>query len=184
MGVVMCGGESRRMGQDKGLLESNNNPWAKIIANIFVDLGIEYVVSVNPSQMERYAQIFDQTKLIVDNALLVEGPLQGLLSVHEKRPSDDLLLIACDMKDMDFDTVKKLIDMYKLNKEVDYFAYKVADFIEPFCGIYSALGLKVTYRLAKEHSLQSYSLQKIIESGNSRFISIEDSSSFKNYNTL
>lgn len=180
----MCGGESRRMGKDKGLLEIKNTPWAKIIANIFVDVGIEYALSINPSQNEAYARIFGNEKLVIDNDVPVEGPLKGLLSIHEKKPVNDLLLIACDMLNMDTATVNALIECYRSTKDVHYIAYKVQNFTEPFCGIYTSSGLKNIYGLAMKNSLQSFSLQKIINSGTSKFISIEDRTSFKNYNTL
>lgn len=180
----MCGGESRRMGRDKGLLEVKNTPWAKIIANIFVDLGMAYVLSINTAQKDPYALIFDDKKLIVDNGLSVKGPLKGLLSVHDKNPDDDLLLIACDMQDMDTATVKTLIQSYLSNKDYQYFTYKVCDFIEPLCGIYTSTALNEHYTLAVQNSLNSYSLQKIITNGKSKFIPIENSIRFKNYNTL
>lgn len=184
LGVVMCGGESRRMGRDKGLLETKNTPWAKSIANIFVNLEIEYVLSINAAQIEPYAQLFDDSKLIVDSDFQVRGPLRGLLSIYKKNPARDLLLIACDLQDMDTATVDKLTQFYLANKDQQYLAYKVQNFIEPLCAIYTSKALKDLYALTMQDALKSFSLQKIINDGTSKFISIGASDSFKNYNTL
>lgn len=181
---MMCGGESRRMGKDKGLLETKNTPWAKNIANIFVDLEIDYVLSINSVQKEPYARIFDNKKLIVDKDFQVRGPLRGLLSVYKKNPDRDLLLIACDLQDMNAATVDTLTQSYRSNKDYQYFAFKVQGFVEPLCGIYTAKALKDLYASAMQEALQSFSLQKIINEGATKFIPIVASDSFKNYNTL
>lgn len=180
----MCGGESRRMGRDKGLLDDNNIPWARVISNIFDALEIPYVVSVNASQVESYSKIFNKTTLIKDHEIPVEGPLKGLLTVFRSRPTQNLLLIACDMKDMDAGTVKNLINIHASNKDYDFFAYELRGFLEPFCAIYTSRGLSAVYKEAVGAILQSFSLKKILEKGNTKIISSDKENSFNNYNTL
>lgn len=180
----MCGGESRRMGKDKGLLEVNNIPWARVISNIFETLEIPYLVSINASQAESYSKIFDKHLLIKDNEIPVKGPLKGLLSVFKSQPTRDLVLIACDMKDMDSATVRKLIDIYASNKTYDFFAYKLQDSLEPFCAIYTSKGLNNVYQAAIGGSLQSFSLKNILENGNTKTMPSNKENSFNNYNTL
>src|SRR5690606_33618351 len=172
------------MGKDKGLLKTQNTPWAKVIANIFVDLDIEYVLSINASQKEPYTQVFDEKILITDNDLSVRGPLKGLLTVHERYPDFDLLLIACDLQDLDTATVDILIQSSLEDQNYQYFAYKSYDFIEPLCGIYASEALKELYISAAQSSLNSFSLQKLMSSGKSKFLAIDNRRLFKNYNTL
>ena len=179
----MCGGESRRMGKDKGLLEVHNIPWARIISDIFETLEIPYLVSINASQVESYSKIFDKQALIEDGEISVKGPLKGLLTIYKTQPTQDLLLIACDMKDMDAGTVKNLIDIYASNKAYDFFAYQLQDSLEPFCAIYTSNGLNGIYREAIGGTLRSFSLKKILENGNIKIIPVSKESSFNNYNT-
>ena len=85
LGVILCGGKSTRMGADKGLLEKNGKAWVKIIAEKLLSLKLPVVVSINNQQREAYANLFSLDELVVDS-IDIQGPLKGLLSVHQKFP--------------------------------------------------------------------------------------------------
>lgn len=178
----MCGGESKRMGTDKGLLEVDRIPWAKIISNLYDSLGIPYVLSINEPQFERYSNIFNSDQLVIDNELNVKGPLKGLLSVFEKYPSHDLLLMACDMIDMEIITLKHLVDSYVSSQHYNFYVYERQNFLEPFCGIYTSQGLRAVDKKAQEEGFQLFSLQSILQRGKTMKLSIINSNNFRNYN--
>src|SRR5690349_13098964 len=119
LGVVLCGGESKRMGSDKGLLVLNGKTWSEHIADKLKLLNLPVVVSINQSQRELYNRIFSEKHLIVDE-LPMHGPLNGLLTVHKASPAKDILLFACDLIEMDETTIINLIDAYEKN-EAEYF---------------------------------------------------------------
>src|ERR1043166_5331455 len=97
-GVVLCGGQSTRMGQDKGLIEFGNIRWAEVVRKKIVSLGITTVLSINSQQLSSYSTHFDHRSLLVDNPdLKIQGPLLGLLSAHLSYTGQDLLIVACDM---------------------------------------------------------------------------------------
>jgi molybdopterin-guanine dinucleotide biosynthesis protein A len=181
-GVVLCGGESRRMGSDKGLLQTNGKTWAQHIAAKLSALGIPAVVSINEQQLESYGDIFSAEQLVIDS-VDIKGPLKGLLSVHEQYPSKNILLMACDLIDMDEATLKNLIEHYQNNEAFDFYVYH-KDFAEPFCAIYTARGLKSVLDKARTHSLLKFSFQNLLEEGKTFRIEEYDESSFKNYNTI
>src|SRR5438270_354520 len=112
LGVVMSGGQSRRMGTDKGLIPYMDTYWAVHVANKLTTAGLPVVVSINDTQQEKYRVIFPSQELIVDY-VDVNGPLRGLLSVHAIYPQKDLLLLACDMIEMETGTLKNLINIYQ-----------------------------------------------------------------------
>lgn len=184
LGVVLCGGESKRMGSDKGLMVADGKTWAEHIAEKLTVLNIPVVVSINEQQQDLYSQIFSQAQLIVDN-VDINGPLKGLLSVHQQFPSNDIVLMACDLMDMDQSTLHNLIKHYsdKQHGEFDFYVYH-EDFAEPFCAIYTARGLRPVLEKARMHALLKFSFQNLLEEGNTFRIPTYNKSAFKNYNTI
>jgi len=181
MGVVLCGGESKRMGQDKGLLLKDGQPWAVIIADKLADQDLEVVVSVNELQKQSYRNIFPKRTLIVDH-IPIRGPLNGLLSVHQRFPDHDLLLMACDLTEMDEDTLDTLISTYSAQPGHEFYVYRHNGFAEPFCAIYRAAALAAVLQQQESGELKRYSLHERFESGNTLYLTINDLSVFKNFN--
>ena len=112
MGVILCGGASRRMGRDKGLLQKDGAPWARYMADRLMPYKLPVVFSVNTSQVDAYTLALPGARLVADS-VAAGGPLKGLLSVHEQFPDKDLLLLACDMLDMDTATLNPLVDAWR-----------------------------------------------------------------------
>ena len=50
LGVVLCGGQSSRMGTDKGLIKLNANTWAQAAVDKMLLLKLKVVLSVNATQ--------------------------------------------------------------------------------------------------------------------------------------
>ncbi len=138
IGLVLCGGNSSRMGQDKGLLLRNKITWAAHAYNVLTQLSIPTYVSVNPHQQEQYSAIFSPAYCIVDRASLqVHGPVLGLLTAHLQHPAKDILVLACDMPLMQHDAIAHLLAHYSNHSVV----YTNNNHIEPLCGIYTATSL-------------------------------------------
>jgi len=186
LGLVLCGGESRRMGQDKGLLLKEDTPWARQMGNKLQALQLPVMYSINPSQQAAYSAILPADLLIVD-ALELAGPLNGLLSAHRRYPGKDLLLLACDMPDLDHPTIEKLIRTYGSRQgaaPAEFFVYHDGPFAQPFCAIYTAAGLAAVYSLALQQALPDRSLQSILRNGKTWWIGIDRPEAFRNYNSL
>lgn len=181
LGVVLCGGESKRMGSDKGLLQLNGKTWSQHVAQKFHDQNLPVVVSINEKQLESYKKLFDKDVLIIDQ-LPMHGPLNGLLTVHQKYPGKDILLMACDLIDMSDSVLKELINAYE-NKEADYFAYEEDNFFQPLCAIYMAKALEFLNQQLTKGSLANYSFQYILNSGNTFRLHTSMPEAFNNHNT-
>ena len=181
-GLVLCGGESKRMGKDKGLLALGSGNWAVVAVHKLEQLTIPVSISINPAQLQTYGHFFSAEQLIVDRTH-AKGPLQGLLSTHLKYPEDDLLLLACDMIEMDTETLKELLEHASIFPCYDYYVYAQEDFMEPLCAIYPSATLKKLYQELEQGHLSGFSLYKLIKKGSYKILPIRNIQTFNNYNT-
>ncbi|GAA4730652.1 molybdenum cofactor guanylyltransferase [Flavisolibacter ginsenosidimutans] len=184
-GVVLCGGASTRMGSDKGLLKEENSTWAEVAAQKLAALQLSVVISVNRQQVQAYAQIFPNEQLLVDNEIFdAKAPLFGLLSVHLQLPTEDLLVLACDLKNITAALLQDLYDVYQKEKG-EACVYQTVEKRQPLCGIYSAKGLRKIYDSFREGNLKRFSMMHMLDILNTNYIPVKekDLSAFNNYNT-
>ena len=148
LGVVLCGGQSLRMGEDKGLKAAGNSRWAGIVSCCLEQAGLSVVFSVNPAQVEEYGRVFPGVRVIADAIIAgIRGPLLGILSVHRGYPDKDLLVVACDMICMRPDGITRLVQPFR-GKITLY--RNSGGFYEPLCAIYPGRLLQTV--LDKFHS--------------------------------
>jgi molybdopterin-guanine dinucleotide biosynthesis protein A len=185
IGVVLCGGQSIRMGYDKGLIDSEaeGKVWAKIVRDKFSKISISSFLSINQSQTENYLLHFKESDLVVDNTTLkAQGPLLGLLSVHLNYSDQDLMVVACDMINMNEIALKMLSDRYNSSK-AEAIAFK-GERVEPLCGIYSSQGLNKIHNAYREKAISNNSMIYALEKLQTSYIPIgeEWKGFFKNFN--
>jgi len=177
LGLVLCGGESRRMGQDKGLMLKDGVPWALHVGEKISRLGISVEYSVNSRQYSSYTAVIPEEWLITD-ALDLPGPLNGLFTAHGRHPDRDILLLACDMLDMDAATLEMLIGCYSGEGGYEFYAYEEDTWLQPFGAIYTAAGL------GRVGAPADGRLQSLLRAGRTRRMVAARRDAFNNYNTL
>ncbi len=182
LGVILCGGESSRMGADKGSRQEGDSRWATIMSDKLSFLHIPLAFSVNECQLEIYGSFIRPDRLIADNNSL-KGPLRGLLSVHHRFPAYDLLLLACDMLTLDRPTIEKLIAVYREESGYDFFVYQDLKYAQPFCGIYTSGGLTKSTKKIFGQGAKDFSLQSLLNEGLTRRLPIERMKAFANFNS-
>ncbi len=167
LGIILCGGQSLRMGSDKGLLKLQSITWAQNAMNKMTVLNIPVKISVNKQQYPQYAAIFSPDDLIADNEMLeFKGPLLGLLSCHFSFTSEDLFVLACDMPLMDTMLLKELFNLYKHQPYADAYVFTNEGEREPLCGIYTATGLASVASLLKNGQLTKHSMKFMLDNLN------------------
>jgi molybdopterin-guanine dinucleotide biosynthesis protein A len=160
LGVILCGGESTRMGKDKGLILRENKTWAESAIEKMQTLDIPVVVSVNAGQREAYERAAGGRIFITDDpAPGIRGPLAGLVSVHLQYPADDLFVLACDLPYMETAILQELYRHYRQNGSSQAYLFTNDGEPEPLCSIYTAGALAMILRLHQEGRLAKQSLK-------------------------
>lgn len=164
------------MGRDKGLIERDGMVWAARMGWLLAALGMPVVYSIRAEQEAAYSAVMPEACLIVD-AIDIGGPLNGLFSVHLRFPGSDLLVVACDMQDLDEGTIVELIGEYRKGG-AEFYVFYADEFAQPFCAVYGAIGLERVYgELGGERRLRV-----VIEKGMVRRLEVKRLGAFGNYN--
>lgn len=178
IGVVLCGGQSRRMGRDKGLIGQDGICWAARIGAKLASFGLPVVYSIRAEQEEAYSAVLGEAMIVTDT-VMVGGPLNGLWSVHEFFPGHDLLVLACDMQDVDEATIGELIGEFRKGG-AEFYVHYDGEFAQPFCAIYGATGLaRVRGEIGDERRVR-----EVIGMGKVKRLAITRREAFGNYNSL
>ena len=142
-GLVLSGGKSTRMGNDKGLIEYHGVPQREFLYHLLDKVCDKTFLSVRNEQKDEFAADFN---LIVDENKY-RGPLNGILSAHKEYPKVAWLVIACDLPLLDKKTVEELVLKRDATKIATAYATKESMLPEPLAAIWEPLGLKnvITY---------------------------------------
>lgn len=165
------------MGQDKGLMLKDGIPWALHMGGKLGRLGIPVVYSVNAGQRSAYSAIIPEEQLVVD-ALELPGPLNGLFTTHRHYPDHNILLLACDMLDMDEATLESIITTCITDGTHEFYAYEEGAWLQPFGAIYTSAGL------GRVGAPADGRLQSLLRAGWTRRLVATRGEAFNNYNTL
>lgn len=134
-GLVLAGGESRRMGHDKALLVRDGQSQLQHIVSLLERTSDRVYVSTRRTQQGepergRYATIVDRYDDI--------GPVAGILSAMDEHPGADWLMVACDLPNIDSATLTYLLDNRSHEKPFTAFTSSHDGLPEPLCAVYRA----------------------------------------------
>lgn len=169
IGIVLCGGKSTRMGQDKGLLTSpkDGGTWAGKLRELLFKVGAQEVLfSVGKHNQLAYAQNFDANQLVIDRELKqVPTPLIGILSAYQQLQSNNgkgaLLVLACDLQLLDEEIIAILLQGYTADAESIHILSD-GKFLQPLAGVYPFRCLKQLNLLAASNDGQNRSVRSLV----------------------
>lgn len=161
IGLVLCGGQSSRMGTDKGLMGSPQ-PWVLRAMQQLHHIELETLVSINAAQQKTYSDIIKTEILLQDSdTISVKGPMLGILSCFEKT-NNDILVLACDMPFISNAVLEILFAAYRKNPDFDVYLFEKEGHLEPLCGIYTSKGLsKIQDLLPSSNCSMKFFLSKL-----------------------
>ncbi|MBO9563655.1 MAG: molybdenum cofactor guanylyltransferase [Niastella sp.] len=172
------------MGTDKGLIKLEAKSWAQTALDKLMALQLPVVLSVNALQYETYPAVFPVEQLVKDNDRLdIHGPLVGVLSVHERYPGEDLLVLACDMPLMDSAVLEQLMTAGKFGDK-DAYVFTNQGEPEPLCAIYKTKALAATLQSYHNNELTRHSMKFMLEHLAVHFIPLQPGQEqyFRNFN--
>tara|TARA_R110002049_G_scaffold63439_1_gene168614 strand:+ start:7088 stop:7681 length:594 start_codon:yes stop_codon:yes gene_type:complete len=146
-GLVLAGGKSRRMGQDKASLAHGGKSQLEFAFDLLAGTTDKQFVSTNEAQRDdalraRFPQIVDHYADI--------GPIAGILSALETYPQVDWLVVACDLPNLDETTLGELLSKASPDKPFTAFRSSRDGLPEPLCAVYRANSAAILRRFVEE----------------------------------
>lgn len=176
-GLVLAGGSSRRMGEDKGQLDYHGLPQAVWLWQQLGALCERAYVSVNPRQSED--EPYTNLPTILDKRTGI-GPATGLVSAWESYPGTAWLVVAVDMPFIDGDTLRALLQGRRSAMHAT--AYRHSDgTLEPLCAIWEAAAQPL---LAERIHAGDSSLRRCLEAGQVEILTPSIGAALTNVNSV
>ena len=176
-GLVLAGGESRRMGHDKALISIHGKPAFYHAAELLKNFCETVFVSCRENQdlMSNLVEQPTWLKEVFDHQEYADkGPLTGLLScmahlgmdqnetLAGNTSFDGLLVLGCDYRNMTEETLGRLVAVGQTQNRICCYQNHITGFIEPLVAYYPAEILRQIPEFAKENS----SLRQFVEAHN------------------
>ncbi len=95
--VVLAGGKSRRMGEDKAFLTYCGRSFIEIVVEKALKVSDKVVVCIGPKNRSMFEAVLPGNVLVVNDRVDLGTPLSGLLTGFEVLDVDYAALVGCDM---------------------------------------------------------------------------------------
>lgn len=179
-GLLLAGGESRRMGRDKALLVYDGQRTQLERTSALLQSVCEAVFV-----SQRRTQSFPTPEgvgVIYDALDDIKGPLCGILSAMRAHPEADWLVVACDLPYLDTATLEKLVTAFHNNPPA-LTAYRSSDdgLPEPLCAIYPTGCDAALHQLALE--IGRFSPRELLTLKEAALIDADTTTALDNINT-
>jgi molybdopterin-guanine dinucleotide biosynthesis protein A len=137
--IVLAGGLSQRMGQDKALLMVESKPLIARTCQVAAEV-CDSVAVVTP-WVERYQPVLPgQVQLIQEPLFKADrsaGPLSGFMHGLQQQSADWILLLACDLPNLEGQILRHWAEnLDRLPKAILAYVPRSSKGWEPLCGFY------------------------------------------------
>lgn len=129
-GLVLVGGKSTRMGEDKSLLTYHDTPQWKHTYDLLTDYCDEVFISV-ANENDQFSEV-NQLK----DTFLGLGPMGGILSAFQNDPNAAWLVVACDLPLLSSVSISQLVNNRNVQKFATSFKSPTLSFPEPLICIW------------------------------------------------
>lgn len=179
VGLVLCGGESRRMRSDKALLKYHAMPQWDYVRRLMHPFCQEVLLSVNAQQKSAWAALEDIALSIDQKEYIGHGPMTGVLSAVDAVGEQSLLVVACDYPLL---RMEHILELFKhRSPEFDVVCYKNKGQIEPLVTLFEISSFQ---KLKTFFENGNDSMATFIGSVKTRYITVSEGDFLKNVNRL
>jgi molybdopterin-guanine dinucleotide biosynthesis protein A len=179
-GLVLVGGQSRRMGRDKALLTYHGEA-----TQLERTAALLQTVCTRVFVSQRTGQCFDapdETEVIYDSVESVSGPLCGILSAMRAHPEAHWLVLACDLPYLQATALQKLTHAFdQAPPKLTAYRSSHDGLPEPLCAIYPSGSDAELLALSRELGKQCP--RKLLIVKEATLIEQDDPRSLDNINT-
>jgi molybdopterin-guanine dinucleotide biosynthesis protein A len=155
-GLILCGGKSSRLGQNKALLTINGKTLLQWTIEKFKRITKEILIAPRGSLKQDF-----QDCIIIDDFEGFSGPFAAVLAGIEKATFDKILALACDFPLVSEKFLLHIIECANNNDKLIFVPY-FQNFYQPLVGLYKKAILPFMYEWLKND--KTFSLQKFIKS--------------------
>jgi len=174
-GLVLAGGESKRMKRDKGELVYHGKNQRAHTMELLASHCEQTYLSCNAQQEESLKGAFP----LIKDAFLDLGPMGGILSAFRSDPNSAWLTVACDLPYLSHKTIKHLISHRNASKVATTFFDSKGEFPEPLVTLWEPRA----YSVLLDYLSQGYSCpRKVLINSEVEMLRAPDKREFYNVN--
>ncbi|WP_235296994.1 NTP transferase domain-containing protein [Portibacter marinus] len=173
--LVLAGGKSTRMGEDKAEIEYHGRGQARHMYEMLEGLGLETHLSCRNDQAKKFPDL----RVILDkvNGL---GPFGAIVSAFMRDPNAAWLVVPCDLPLLEEKHLENLISCRNPFKQATTFLNAETQFPEPLISIWEP---KMYLRMLQFLSLGYSCPRKILINSDVELIKVENQQFMMNVNT-
>ena len=178
--IILCGGQSRRMGRDKGSLIIKDKPMIKYILSTLNNEIDEVIIVLNDvERIDKYKKFIDSkdynyTLKFAEDKIKNKGPISGIMTGLENISTDYAIVFPCDNPFVTKNTIQTLFNEISENVQavVPYHDEKnKLKTSEPLHSIYNKNIIPTIKDLISKDSLH---IKGVIEKIETKFVLIDN----------
>jgi molybdopterin-guanine dinucleotide biosynthesis protein A len=131
--LILLGGKSSRMGEEKGLIQYHEKTQAEHLVSLSEEIGLEVFLSVREEQKENYSFL---NRTFIADQIQGAGPLGGIASAMRTFPRSAFLVVACDLPNLQKEQMEFLLNSRNAKAFATCYESPLDGGPEPLCSIY------------------------------------------------
>lgn len=171
--IILAGGRSSRMGEDKGLMVYYGKPMIQHVIDAILPLTNRIIISANS---EAYKQF---NYPVFSDKINDKGPLGGIITALVHSQSEINWMLSCDSPLISTEMLRKLVDQLG---DYDAVVPQIGEQIHPLIAVYRK---SILNRLEEHVALNRLKMIDVLNPLNVNYYSIDsvDQLNFKNLNS-